>query len=44
MRKWEDNIGIDAEIRWKSVNWFHLAQVRDQWRDVVNTIITLWVP
>jgi hypothetical protein len=25
------------EIGWEGVDWMHLAQDRDQWRDVVNT-------
>jgi len=24
------------EAGWKGVNWIHLAQDRDQWRDAVN--------
>jgi len=31
--KWEDNIRMDLrEIGWESVDWFHLAQAREQWR------------
>jgi hypothetical protein len=37
----EDNTGADLrEIRWKGVNWIHLAQVRDQWR-TVNTVMKI---
>jgi len=33
-RRWEDNIRICLrEIGWKGVDWIHLAQDRDQWRD-----------
>jgi len=27
------------EMEWKGVNWIHLAQDRDQWRAVVNTVL-----
>jgi hypothetical protein len=43
--RWEVNIRIDLrEICWEDVDWIHLAQDRDQWWDVVNTIIDLRVP
>jgi hypothetical protein len=25
-------------------NWIHLAQVQDQWKDVMSTLMNLWVP
>jgi hypothetical protein len=31
------------EIKWKGVVWMHLAQDRDQWWALVNTIINLQV-
>jgi hypothetical protein len=38
--KWEDNIKMDLrEIRWGDMDWIHLAQDRDQWIAVVNTVI-----
>jgi hypothetical protein len=32
------------EIGWGGMNWIHLAQVRDQWRVLVNTVMNLPVP
>jgi hypothetical protein len=43
-RKWVDHIKIDlGEIGWNGMDWIHLAQDRDQWRALVNTVINLWV-
>jgi hypothetical protein len=40
-----DNIKIDLrEIGWGDMEWIDLAQDRDQWRDVVNTVMNLRVP
>jgi hypothetical protein len=44
--KWEDNINIILDLReigWEVVDWMHLAQDRDQCRDVVNTVMNLRV-
>jgi hypothetical protein len=44
-RRWEVNFRIDLrEIGWEVVDWIHLAQNRDQWRTVVNTVMNLRVP
>jgi hypothetical protein len=32
------------EIGWEGVEWTHLAQDRDQWRDLVNTVVNLQLP
>jgi hypothetical protein len=44
-RRWVDNIKIDLrEIRWDGVNWINLAEDRDKWRALVNTVMNLRVP
>jgi hypothetical protein len=44
-RRWEDNIKIDLrEIGFGDVGWIRLAQDRDRWRALVNTIMNLRVP
>jgi hypothetical protein len=43
-RRWEDNIKMDlSEIGFGDVDWIHLAQDRDKWRAVVNTVMNLRV-
>jgi hypothetical protein len=43
-RRWEDEIRIYLrEIGWGSVEWIQLAQDRDRWRDLVNTLMKLRV-
>jgi hypothetical protein len=40
-----DNIKIDLrEIGWDGMDWIDLAQDREQWRAVVNTVMKLRVP
>jgi hypothetical protein len=44
-RRWVDNIKMDLkEMRWDGTDWIDLAQDRDQWRALVNTVINLRVP
>jgi hypothetical protein len=39
-RRWKDNIGIDVKVRgWGSVDWIHLAQDRDKWGALVETVM-----
>jgi hypothetical protein len=42
-RRWVDNIKILKEIRWDGIDWIDLAQYRDQWRALVNTVMNLRV-
>jgi hypothetical protein len=32
------------EIGWDGVDWMYMAQDRDQWRALVNTVLNLPVP
>jgi transcription termination factor 2 len=44
-RRWVDNIKIDLrEIGLDGMDWIDLAQDRDQWRTLVNTVMNLRVP
>jgi ribosome biogenesis protein Nip4 len=44
-RRWEDNIKMDLrKIGFGGVDWIHLAQNRDRWRAVVNTVMNLRIP
>jgi hypothetical protein len=44
-RRWVDNIKMDLrEIEWDGMDWIDLAQDRDQWRALVNTVINLRIP
>jgi hypothetical protein len=44
-RKLEDNIKMDlGETGFGDVDWIHLAQDRDRWRALVNTVMSLLVP
>jgi hypothetical protein len=42
---WADNIKMDLrEIGWDSGDWIDLAQDRDHWRALVNTVMNLRAP
>jgi hypothetical protein len=39
-RKWMDDFRLDlAEVRWRDVGWIGLAQVRNRWRALVNSVL-----
>jgi len=43
--RWEDNIKMDLqEMGQGDMDWINLAQVRDRWRALVNTVMNLRVP
>jgi hypothetical protein len=43
--RWVDNIRMNRrEVRWGDVDWIGLAQDRNRWRALVNSILNLWVP
>jgi hypothetical protein len=33
-----------TEIGWGGMEWIDLAQDRDQWRSLVNTVINFYIP
>jgi hypothetical protein len=42
---WENNIRMDLrETGWEFVDWIHLAYDRDQWRDLVSTVMKHRIP
>jgi hypothetical protein len=44
-RKWMDNIKMDLrEIGWDDMDWIDLAEDRDRWSALVNTVMNLRVP
>jgi hypothetical protein len=44
-REWKDNIRMTVrEVGWKGVDWIHLDQDRDQWRAVVNKLMSFRIP
>jgi hypothetical protein len=45
IRRWVDNIKMDLrEIGWGGMDWIDLAQNREQWRALVNTVMNLRIP
>jgi hypothetical protein len=43
--RWEDNIEIDFQhVGWGCMDWIDLAQDRDRWQALVNTVMCLQVP
>jgi hypothetical protein len=43
--RWVDNIRMDlVEVGWGDVDWIGLAQDRNRWRALVNSVLNLRVP
>jgi hypothetical protein len=44
-RRWVDNVRMDLEeVGWGDVDWICLAQDRNRWRALVNSVLNLRVP
>jgi hypothetical protein len=44
-RRWVDNIRMDLEeMGWGDVDWIGLAQDRNRWRALVNSVLNLRIP
>jgi hypothetical protein len=44
-QRWVDNIKMDlGDIGWGGVDWIGLAQERNRWRALVNSVMNLRVP
>jgi hypothetical protein len=44
-RRWLDNIRmVLVEVGWGDVDWIGLAQDRDRWGALVNSVLNPWVP
>ena len=43
-RRWEDNINVHLQEVGGSGEWMDLAQDRDRWRALVNTVMNFRVP
>ena len=42
---WENNVKMGLrELWWEGIDCSHLAVDRDKWQDVVNTVMSIWVP
>ena len=42
--RWEDNIKMDLqEVGGGGGDWMELAQDRDRWRALLNTVMNFWV-
>jgi hypothetical protein len=43
--RWADNTKMDLREKvWAGVDCIDMAQNRDQWRALVNTVLNPWVP
>jgi hypothetical protein len=41
--RWVDRIAL-GEVGWGDVGWIGMAQDRNRWRALVNSVLNLWVP
>jgi len=40
-----NNIKLELqEMEWRGMDWIDLAQDRDMWQALINTVMNLWVP
>jgi hypothetical protein len=45
MHRWKDNIKMGLQGGgWGGMDWFYLAEDRDNWLALVNVEMILWVP
>jgi hypothetical protein len=44
IRRWVDNIREEGEVGWGDVDWIGLAQDRNRWRALVNSVLNIRVP
>jgi hypothetical protein len=43
--RWEGNIRMELrKVGWESVDWIPLAQDKEEWQAVVNTVMNLRIP
>jgi hypothetical protein len=43
--RWVDNVKMELrETGWGGMDWIDLAQGRDQWRVLLNTVLNFLVP
>jgi hypothetical protein len=43
--RWLNNIKmVLRETEWDGMDWIYLAQNKDRWRALVNTVMNHWVP
>jgi hypothetical protein len=44
-RRWMDNIRMDlVKVEWGDVDWIGLAQDRNRWRALVNSVLNIRLP
>jgi hypothetical protein len=43
-RRWVDNVRMDlGEVGWGDMDWIGLAQDRNRWRALVNSVVTGYI-